>query len=159
MKKPVMIKVKSISTKMQQNTTGQGPWPRLCGWTLHTLNWLCLISHNWRPFGNIMTSSNGMTSRVTALCVGNSPGTGEFPSQRTVTRRFDFFFDLRLTKRLSKKSWCWRFETPSHSLSRHCNELVAPNLATPPAYIHVHIWQKIYHSWDSYTCSHSQQVY
>ena len=31
-----------------------------------------------------------------ALCEGNSPVTGEFPSQRSVMRRFDVFFELRL---------------------------------------------------------------
>ena len=36
-----------------------------------------------------------------ALCAGNSPVTGELPSQRPVTRGFDVFFDLRLNKRLS----------------------------------------------------------
>ena len=36
-----------------------------------------------------------------ALCVGNSPVTGEFPAQRPVTRNFDVFFDLN--QRLSKK--------------------------------------------------------
>ena len=50
------------------------------------------------------------------------PVTGEFPSQRPVTRCFDVFFDLRLNKRLSKQSWGWWFETPSRSLWRHCNE-------------------------------------
>ena len=35
---------------------------------------------------------------------------------------FDVFFDLRLNKRLSKQSWGWWFETPSHPLWRHCNE-------------------------------------
>ena len=44
------------------------------------------------------------------------------PSQRPVKRCFDVFFDLRLNKRLSKQSWGWWFETPSHSLWRHCNE-------------------------------------
>ena len=57
-----------------------------------------------------------------ALCVGNSPVTGEFPSQRPVTWSFDVFFDLHLNKRFSKQSWgCW-FETPWHSLWRHCSE-------------------------------------
>ena len=37
-----------------------------------------------------------------ALCARNSPVTGEFPSQKPVTRSFDVFFDLRLNKRLSK---------------------------------------------------------
>ena len=41
-------------------------------------------------------------SALLALCAGNSPVTGEFPSQRSVTRSFDAFFDLRLYKRLRK---------------------------------------------------------
>ena len=61
-------------------------------------------------------------SALLALCVGNSPVTGEFPSQRPVTQSFDVFFDLRLNKRLSKQSWGWWFETPSCSLWRHCND-------------------------------------
>ena len=35
-------------------------------------------------------------SALLAICVGNSPITGEFPAQRPVTRSFDVFFDLRL---------------------------------------------------------------
>ena len=31
-----------------------------------------------------------------AICAGNSPVPGEFPTQRPVTRSFDVFFDLRL---------------------------------------------------------------
>ena len=67
-------------------------------------------------------------SALLALCAGNSPVTGEFPSQRPVTRSFDVFFDLRLNKQLSKQSrrrflrrnrahydvtvmWCWWFRT------------------------------------------------
>ena len=46
--------------------------------------------------------------------------TGEFPSQRPVTRSFDVFFDLN--KRLSKQSWGWWFEPPFSSLWRHHNE-------------------------------------
>ena len=37
-------------------------------------------------------------SALLALCAGNSPVTGEFPAQRPVTRTFDIFFDLRLSK-------------------------------------------------------------
>ena len=51
-----------------------------------------------------------------AFCAGNSPVTGEFPTQRPVTWSFDVFFDLRLNKRLSKQSWGWWFETLSWSL-------------------------------------------
>ena len=61
-------------------------------------------------------------SALLALCVGNSPVTREFPSQRPVTRSFDVFFGLRLIKRLSKQSSRRRwFETPLCSLWRHCN--------------------------------------
>ena len=69
----------------------------------------------------MMTSSNGRIFRVTGPLCGNSPVTGEFPSQRPVTRSFDVFFDLRLNKRLSKQSWGWWFETPSRPLWRQCN--------------------------------------
>ena len=57
-----------------------------------------------------------------ALCAGNSPVTGEVPSQRPVTRSFDVFFYLRLNIRLNKQLWSWWFETPSCSLWRHCNK-------------------------------------
>ena len=35
-------------------------------------------------------------------------------------RSFDVFFDLRMNKRLSKQWRGWWFDTPSHSLWRHC---------------------------------------
>ena len=60
-------------------------------------------------------------SALLAFCVGNSPVTGEFPSQRPVTRSFDVVFDLYLNKRLSKQSRRRWFEIPSRSLWRHCN--------------------------------------
>ena len=60
-------------------------------------------------------------STLLALCVGNSPVTGEFPAQKPVTRSFDASFDQRLNQRLSKQSPDWWFETPSHPLWRHCN--------------------------------------
>ena len=61
-------------------------------------------------------------SALLAICAGNSPVPGEFPTQRPVTRSFGVFFDLRLNKRLSKQSWCWWFETLSSPLWRHRNE-------------------------------------
>ena len=60
-------------------------------------------------------------SALLALCVGNSPVNGEFPSKRPVMQRFDVFFDLCLNKWLNKQSWGWWFETPPCSLWRHCN--------------------------------------
>ena len=61
-------------------------------------------------------------STLLAICAGNSPVPGEFPTQRPVTRGCDVFFDLRPDKRLSKQSRGWWFETPSHSLWRHRND-------------------------------------
>ena len=60
-------------------------------------------------------------SSLLDICMGNSPVTGEFPTQRPVTRSFDVFFDLRLEKRLSKQSWGWWFETLSRPARRHYN--------------------------------------
>ena len=60
-------------------------------------------------------------SALLAICAGNSPVSCEFPAQRPVTRSFDVFFDLRLTRRLSKQCWGWWFETPLCPLWRHRN--------------------------------------
>ena len=82
----------------------------------------CMVPH--LPFTSIrgiMTSSNGHISALLALCARNLPVTGEFPSQRPVTRSFDVFPYLRLSKRLSKQSWGWWFEMLSRPLWRHCN--------------------------------------
>ena len=46
-------------------------------------------------------------SALLAICVGNSPVTGEFPAQRPMNQSFCVFFDLRLNTRLSKQSWRW----------------------------------------------------
>ena len=62
-------------------------------------------------------------SALLALCAGKSPVSGEFPTQRPLTRSFDVFFYLRLIKRLSKHSRGWWFETLSRPLWRHCNVL------------------------------------
>ena len=75
---------------------------------------------------NMMTSSNGNIFRVTGPLCGNSQVTGEFPSPRPVTQSFEYFLNISLicalNKRLSEQSRGWRFETPSHTLWRHCNE-------------------------------------
>ena len=61
----------------------------------------------------------GFFSALQALCEGNPPVTGRFPSQRPATQRFDVFSDLRLNKRLSKLTRRRWFETPLLSLWRH----------------------------------------
>ena len=62
-------------------------------------------------------------SALLAICAGNSPVPGEFPTQRPVTRSFDVFFDLRPNERLSKHWRGWWFGLPSCPLWRHCNDL------------------------------------
>ena len=56
-------------------------------------------------------------SALLAICAGNSPVPGEFPTQRPVTRSFDVYFDLRP----NKQSLGWWFETLSPPLWRHRN--------------------------------------
>ena len=80
-----------------------------------------------RSYGNksniqtrTMTSSKRNIFRVTGPLWGESGG---FLSQRPMTRSFDVFFYLRLSKQ-SKRRW---FETPSRSLWRHCNGCCCPN--------------------------------
>ena len=43
----------------------------------------------------------GTFSALLAICAGNSPVPGEFPTQRPVTRSFDVYIDLRPDTRLS----------------------------------------------------------
>ena len=86
---------------------------------------------------------------------GNSPVTGEFPSQRPVTRNFDVFFDLRLNKWLNKQSWGWWFETPSRPLRRHCNDKrwpIAPLWAMRRLYCEYFLKIMITRCGDAYCC-------
>ena len=105
-------------------------YPELCWevfwenvtWYVHLkLYPIIIIRDNVRIWNAMMTSSNGNIFRVTGPLCGEFTGTGEFPTQRPVTRSFDVYFDLRLNKRLSKQLWGWWFETLSRSLWRHRN--------------------------------------
>ena len=60
-------------------------------------------------------------STFQSLYEGNPLITGIFPSQRPATRSFNFFFDPRLNKRLSKKPRHRWLEKPSRPLWRHRN--------------------------------------
>ena len=72
-----------------------------------------------------MTSSNGNIFRVTG------PLYGEFTRHRWIPRtkasdgELWCFLWSAPEKSLSKQSWGWWFETPSRSLLRHCNQIVA----------------------------------
>ena len=51
---------------------------------------------NHQPYDCLLNRHQMETlSALLALCAGKSPVTGEFPSQRPVTRSFDVFCDLR----------------------------------------------------------------
>ena len=76
-----------------------------------------------------------------AICAGNLPVPGEFPTQRPVTRSFDVLFDLRLNKRLSKQSCGWWFETSSCPLWRHRNGDVIAHPCRTPMFIHLNYRQ------------------
>ena len=58
-------------------------------------------------------------SALLALCAGPR----WIPRAKASDANFDVFFDLRPNKRLSKQSWGWWFETPSHPLWRHLNAM------------------------------------
>ena len=85
--------------------------------------WLiCFINDSYSIFPTAWWRHQMETfSALLAICAGNSPVPGEFPTQRPVTRSFDVYFDLRPNGRLSKQSWGWWFETLSRSLWRHRN--------------------------------------
>ena len=93
-----------------------------------TGHWTVSLTTRWRH--QMETFSAWLT-----LCVGNSSATGELPSQRPVTRTFDIFFDLRLSKRFSKQSWRRWFETLLCSLWRQCNEGRVMRKALPNHYV------------------------
>ena len=88
----------------------------IVSWDL-TCDWLYLTQIAWQSHDDVIKWKH--FSALLAICAGNSPVTGEFPSQRPVTRSFDVLFDLRLNKRLSKQSSGWWFETPSLPVWRH----------------------------------------
>ena len=96
------------------------------------MNSLVNLNTNWITGINVLTTFVALEiwntwwrhqmetfSALLAICAGNSPVPGEFPTQRPVTRSFDVYFDLRPNKWLSKQSWGWWFETLSCSLWRH----------------------------------------
>ena len=67
-----------------------------------------------------------------ALCAGNSTATGEFLSQRPVTRSFDVDSDLRLNKRLS--NW------DAGDLRRHCAHYDITAMCYKMVYCGAFVW-------------------
>ena len=98
----------------------------LGGWWAMGGGVACVVNISFRGDCHVPTNEGKALSwwrhqieSLLALCEGNSPITGEFSSQRPVTRSFDVFFNLCLSKQLSKQSGRRWFETPSCSLWRH----------------------------------------
>ena len=108
------------------------------------------------PGGYMMTSSNGKIFRITRICAGSSPGTGEFPAQRPVTRKFDVFFDLCPNKQLSKQWWGWWFETSSHPLWHHRNDKITyewsmvPEIVSTKMLLHENAFHITGHLWGEF---------
>ena len=94
-----------------------------------------------------MTSSMETFSALLAICAGNSPVPGEFPTQRPVTRGFDVFFDLSPNKRLSKQSWGWWLEMLSRPLWRNCNAHRQGTTVHTLSYVDVNTWAHLLHLW------------
>ena len=72
----------------------------------------CLLNYLFR-----CRSKKTSKLRITGLCAGNSPVTGEFPAQRPVTRKMFPFDDLMtsswyrssLNMRIMDQRWLWYF--------------------------------------------------
>ena len=68
-----------------------------------------------------MASSNGNILRVTGPLWGKFTSHRRIPLTKPMTRNFDVFCDVRLSKRWSEQSKRRWFETPSHMLRYHSN--------------------------------------
>ena len=91
-------------------TFGYNAWCPLCMMTSSNGNIFRVTDHLCGEFAGLRWINQMETfSALLAICAGNSPVSGEFPTQRPVTRSFDVFFDLHPNKRLSKQWWGWWF--------------------------------------------------
>ena len=101
------------------SNTGAVIWLPQCHWSKPG-------KYGWKNYMNLSVTwwrhQMETFSTLLAICAGNSPVTGLFPTQRPVTQSFDILIDLRLNKQLSKQSWGLWFETLSRPLWRHSND-------------------------------------
>ena len=116
----ILIGIHTFSFKQIHLKMSSAKWRPFClGLNgLITKNTLCV--HYWaiEYACGTMTSSIGTIFRINGPLCREFTGHRWIPLQRPVTRSFDVAFNLSLNKRLSKQSWDWWFETPSHSLWR-----------------------------------------
>ena len=78
-------------------------------------------------------------SALLAICAGNSPVTGEFPSQKPVT--WSLMFSLLCAWQNGLQSRYRWFETPTRSFWRHCNEHRHKQSLLIQFYPTIHTWQ------------------
>ena len=87
-----LIEKKNYETYIEQTLS-------VCSWSWYVMLWCCRFIHNFHDYYTAWWRHQMKTFVWVS---------GEFPSQRPMTRSFDVFIDLYLNKRLSKKSWgCW----------------------------------------------------
>ena len=89
---------------------------------------------------HMMTSSNGSIFRVTGHLCREFTGHRWIPHTKASDAEFWYFFYLRLSKGLSKRSGGWWLESPWRPLWRHCN-------ATKNKKVHI-LWDVL--NWISY---------
>ena len=80
-----------------------------------------VTSEKNRAITAIMTSSNGNIFRVTGPLCGEFTGPRWIPRAKANDAELWCFLWSVMNKRLSKQSWGWWFETPTHPLWRHRN--------------------------------------
>ena len=88
---------------------------------LYLLLWSTTKEHIYFMF--MMTSSNRNILRVTGHLCGEFTGHRWIPRTKASDAELWCLFDLRLNEWLSKQSWSWWFEMPSHTLWRQSNVL------------------------------------
>ena len=117
-------------TRLHQSKSGNTSARRIQNSSV--ANYSCNVSLSW------WCHQMETFSALLAICAGDSPVNGEFPSQRPVTLSFDVFCDLRLNKQLSKQSWGWWFETPLRPLWRHCNVFIVITIYCKATILHLY---------------------
>ena len=101
---------KSLTSNAISHWHRQHPDPSVFLLTYRSNIWYLHIAMNYVQCQSWWRHPMEPCSTLLAVCAGNSPVTGEFPTQRPVTRSFDAFFDLRLNRQLTKQCRRWWFE-------------------------------------------------
>ena len=102
-----LIQLKHMSLRLLENVKYSNSWQFVKS-KLTFPAWISINAHTTSISVSIISTwwrhQMETLSALLAICAGNSPVPGEFPTQRLVTRSFDVYFDLRPDKRLGKQS-------------------------------------------------------